>query len=423
MATQGKSVSRRDFMKATAVSAAGMTFLAATSARGQAKKTFKIGLVGCGGRGNGAVRDCVNAGKVLGIDVKITALADAYADKVERTQQRLAKEGHEVPKERVFVGFDAYKKLIDSGVDIVLLVTPPNFRPLHFAACIEAGKHVFFEKPVGVDPVGCRKIIETGELAKKKGLGVVAGTIWRHHGPYIATKKAVADGAIGRIVAGRIRYCIGRRWYRERKPEWSPAEYLVRNWINFVEMSGDHIVEQHVHTIDVANWFMDAHPVAAVGMGGRARRITGNQYDYFSVDFEYPNGAHIHSMCRQVNGCWNGGGQVFVGQKGETNGCGRIKAAGEVKLPEVKTHKSPYVQEHIDLLRSIIEGNPLNEARQIAESSLTAVMGRISAYTGKRITWDEMMKSDLLLKPTPEDFETGKVFVPKENVAPVPGTA
>ena len=200
---------------------------------------------------------------------------------------------------------------------------------------------------------------------------------------------------------------------------------MVRNWVSFVEMSGDHIVEQHVHTIDIANWFMGGPPVAALGMGGRARRKTGNQFDFFSIDFEYPDGIHVQSMSRQISGCTNRGGQTFVGEKGETNGQGRAKMwSGEkIKVPDSKPKRGPFVQEHMDLLKGILDGNPLNEARQIAESSLTAVMGRISAYTGQRVKWDEMMKSDLALSPTPEDFELGKVTAPKEEVAPTPGKA
>jgi len=424
MAEETNGISRRDFMKTTAV-AAGATLLSSQSAHAQAKKSFKVGLIGCGGRGGGAIRDSIAACKELGLTAEVVGLADAYPDRMERVRVGLEKQGHKIPKERCFVGFDAYRKLIDTDIEVVLLATPPNFRPVHFKACVDAGKHVFFEKPVGVDPAGCRKIIESGDVAKKKGLGVVAGTIWRHHGPYIGTQKAVADGLIGKIVAGRIYYCTGRLWYKDRQPQWNDAEYMVRNWVSFCEMSGDHIVEQHVHTIDIANWFMGGPPVAAVAMGGRARRKTGDQFDFFSVDYEYPGGIHVQSMSRQINGCYRKGGQTFVGEMGETNGCGRAKdwAGKKLEIAKVKTHKSPFVQEHMDLLDGILKGNPLNEARQIAESSLTAVMGRISAYTGQRVTWDEMMKSDLALSPTPEDFEKGTVKAPPEDVVPIPGKA
>ncbi|MEW6355979.1 MAG: Gfo/Idh/MocA family oxidoreductase [Planctomycetota bacterium] len=426
MADREKNVSRRDFMKKTAGAVgAGLAMMRNRPAYGQAKPVFKVALIGCGGRGGGAIRDSMNACKELGLEGKVVALADSCQDRLDRTYEGLKKEGHEIPKERCFIGYDAYKKVMETDANLVCLTTPPNFRPGHFAAAVDAGKHVFFEKPVGVDAVGCRKIIESGETAKKKGLGVVAGTIWRHHGPYISTQKAVAEGAIGKIVAGRIYYCTGRLWFKERQAQWDDAEYMVRNWVSFCEMSGDHIVEQHVHTIDIANWFMGGPPVSAMAMGGRARRKTGNQFDFFSVDFEYANGIHVQSMSRQIDGCVNRGGQTFIGEKGETNGCGQAKTwAGEkIELPKVETHKSPFIQEHMDLLQGIVKGEPLNEARQIAESSLTAIMGRNSAYTGQLVKWDEMMKSDLALSPTAEDFEKGTVKVPQEEVAPLPGKA
>jgi len=394
------------------------------AAQGEAqeqKKSFKVGLIGCGGRGKGAIRNNLSAGKALGIEVKVVALADAYQDRVHGAQKMLAKEGHEVPANRCFVGFDAYKKLIATDVEIVLMATPPNFRPWHFAAAIEAGKHVFMEKPVAVDPVGCRKIMEAGKLAAQKKLGVVAGTQRRHSANYIANQKLVAEGAIGKILSGQIYWCMGKLWFKKRKKEWDPAEYLVRNWVSFTEMSGDHICEQHVHNIDIANWFLGGHPLVAVGFGGRARRQTGDQFDFFSIDFEYPGGVHIQSMCRQVNGCWNRVGEHLVGEKGTTSCGGRIDATPKVKMPKLK-RSDPYMQEHYDLMESLLKGQPLMEAQNVAEATLAAVMGRISAYTGQKVTWDEMMKSDFHLKPTPEDFETGKVVLPREE-PPVPGKA
>jgi len=411
-------------MKSAVASTVLASGLAMSAAGGAEKRAFKIGLIGCGGRGNGALRDCLQAGKELGVEVHIAALADAYQDRLDRTVKGLKKQGIEVPEGNRFVGFNAYKELLATDVDVVLLATPPNFRPRHFEACINAGKHVFMEKPVAVDPVGCRKMMEVGKIAAEKGLSVVAGTQRRHAAGYNAAHKAVAEGAIGRILAGTIYWCGGRLWYRERKPEWDDAEYLVRNWVSFVEMSGDHIVEQHVHNIDIANWFIGSPPVAAVGFGGRARRKTGNQYDFFSIDYEYPDGVHLHSMCRQVNGCWRKVGEYLVGEKGWTNCSGRVQVGEEsLNLEKPKMHRSPYVQEHIDLLRSIIEGKPINEAQNVAEATMTAIMGRISAYTGQRVTWEEMMKSDLQLSPTPVDFEEGKVKAPPDDVVPVPGKA
>ncbi|MEW6357885.1 MAG: Gfo/Idh/MocA family oxidoreductase [Planctomycetota bacterium] len=415
-----KDVSRRDLLKSAAIVIGGA--MAATKGEAQEqKKSFKVGLIGCGGRGKGAVRDSLAAGKALGIEMKVVALADAYQDRVDGARDMLAKEGHEVPANRCFVGFDAYRKLIAADADIVLMATSPNFRPQHFAAAIQAGKHVFMEKPVAVDPVGCRKVMEAGKLAVEKKLGVVAGTQRRHSADYVINQKLVAEGAIGRILSGQIYWCMGKLWFKERKQEWDDAEYMVRNWVSFTEMSGDHICEQHVHNIDVANWFLGSHPVSAVGFGGRARRRTGDQFDFFSIDFEYPNGVHIQSMCRQVDGCWNKVGEQLIGEKGTTSCGGKIDAVPEVKMPKVK-RADPYMQEHYDLLESIVKGRPLNEAQSVAEATMAAVMGRISAYTGQQVKWDDMMKSDFQLRPSPEDFEAGKVVLPKEEPA-VPGKA
>ena len=410
--------------------AAGLTILGAT-ARGQAKKTFKAGLIGCGGRGSGAIRNCIEAGKVLGVEVKAVALADAYADRLQRLQRALKKSGQDVPDSRCFVGFDAYRKLLDTDVEIVLMATPPNFRPVHFEAAVNAGKHIFIEKPVAVDPPGCRRMFAAGELASKKGLGVLAGTCLRHNQGYAGMRKLVADGAIGKVYSGNIYYCVGRLWARRREPGWSDAEYLVRNWLNFCEMSGDHIVEQHVHTIDMLNWVLGEHPVAAVGFGGRHRRKTGNQFDFFSIDFEYSDRRHFHSACRQISGCWNwGNGIHVVGARGWASIRGGVKLwdGTPVKAPDLGFHRNMYVQEHIVLLKSLLAGKPINDTQAVTEATLTAIMGRISAYTGRRVEWrhlvDPKAKSpfyNLTCRPTAEDFEKGAVKAPPDGVVPIPG--
>lgn len=416
---------RRDFMRAAvgATVAGGLTILGSRRAKG-APKVFRAGLIGCGGRGNGAARDVLTAGKVLGLDVKMVALADAFPRRVDAARGRLVKAGQDIPKSRCFVGFDAYKKLIDSGVDIVLMATPPGFRPLHFEYAVKAGKHVFFEKPVAVDPAGCNKMLETGKIAKHKKLACVTGTIYRHSTNYLGTRKLIADGAIGRIRGGTIHYCTGALWVRRRTEGQGNAEYMANNWYNYVQLSGDHIVEQHIHTIDVLNWFMGAHPEGATGFGWRHRRKTGNLYDFFSVDYEYPGGVRIHSMCRQISGCWRLTSRHLVGEKGWTNCAGTVRLWDGTRLdiPKIKPdHGSPYVQEHVDMLRSILEENPLDETENITDSTATAILGRDSAYTGKRITWDQMMRGNEQLKPSPEDFETGNVGDPEDDVWPIPG--
>ncbi len=423
-----KGLSRRQFMRRGAVAAgaaASLTILGRT-AFGQGKK-ITAGLVGCGGRGNGAARNFLEAAQYLKLEAQITAVADAYADRGDP-----AAEGLEVPKKRRFYGFDAYNKLIDSGVDVVILATPPIFRPVHLAAAVAAGKHVFMEKPVAVDPPGCRKVVESGKKANEKNLAIVAGTQRRHQKSYLACHKLIQDGLIGQILGGAVWWCGGHLWFRKKDPKWNNRDYLVRNWPNFVEMSGDHIIEQHVHNIDIANWYLGSVPRLAVGFGGRARRLTGDQFDFFSVDYEYPGRVHIHSMSRQVDGCWNRVGEHFVAEKGYA-GSGRIrnKAYKRIKeLPVIEGHDNPYVQEHIVLLQSIIAAKDkprLNEAREVAESTLTGIMGRIAAYTGQAVRWTDVARErgrfgTLTLTPTAADFEKGDVSLPKEE-PPRPGKA
>ena len=442
MKKQHTSVSRRDFMHRAAVAGAavgGLTILGST-AKG-AGKTLKIGLVGCGARGRGAMLNHLEAAKTLGVDVQVAALADAFArdrEGAEVMPVALAslkkKTGQDVPANRCFVGFDAYKKVIDSGVDVVLFATPPVFRPVHLAAAIEAGKHVFMEKPVAVDPVGGQAVIAAGEKAKTKGLSIVAGTQRRHHRSYLATYKLLQDGAIGSIRGGAVWWCGQAMWRKPRQPGWTDRDYMVYNWLNFAEMSGDHIIEQHVHNIDVANWFLGGPPSLAVGFGSRARRKTGNQYDSFSVDFQYKLGpkkrqrVHIHSMCRQINGTWAREAEEFIGDQGYASGT-RVRRYDRKKLakPKIEGHVNPYVQEHIDLLKSITAGKePLNEARNVAESTLAGVMGRISAYTGQAVRFKDVAEpggryGNLALSPSPLDFEKGDVKAPADDVIPLPG--
>ena len=316
----------------------------------------------------------------------------------------------------------------------MLLATPPVFRPVHFAAAVAAGKHVFMEKPVAVDPPGGRSVLAMGEKAKAKGLSVVAGTQRRHHRDYLATYKLLQDGAIGAIRGGAVWWCGNQMWAKPRQPGWSDRDYMVRNWLNFVEMSGDHIIEQHVHNIDVANWFLGSPPSLAIGFGGRTRRKTGNQFDFFSVDFQYKLGpnkrqrVHIHSMSRQINGCWGREAEEFIGDEGYASGT-RVRRYDKTKppKPEIETHVNPYVQEHIDLLKSIVgKGEPLNEAQHVAESTLAGIMGRISAYTGQAVRFSDVASetgqfAKLTLSPTALDLEKADVKAPPDDVIPIPG--
>jgi myo-inositol 2-dehydrogenase / D-chiro-inositol 1-dehydrogenase len=384
------------------------------------------GLIGCGGRGTGAALDFLNAGPNL----KITALGDVFPDRVEACRERLNRDmGQEIPEESCFVGFDAYEKVISSGVDVVILATPPFFRPEHFAAAVDARKHVFMEKPVCVDPTGARSVIVTARKAEGLGLSVVTGTQRRHQRDYVATYKEVAQGRIGQLVSATCYWNQGKLWHRDPNPAWSEMEYMIRDWVNWCWLSGDHIVEQHIHNLDVIHWFMGAYPVAAVGFGSRHRRVTGDQFDNFSVDYVLEDGRHFHSMCRQIDGCIDNISERVQGTKGWSN-CQNLVAdhAGkelwtyeypldEEGNPTTSVKVGPFQQEHIDLVTAIRTDRPLNEAEATAMSTLVAIMGRISAYTGRRVTMEEVMNSDLRLGP--KVFAFGPVDLSKD--VPVPG--
>jgi predicted dehydrogenase len=308
------------------------------------------------------------------------------------------------------------------------MATPPGFRPVHFAAAVEAGKHCFIEKPVAVDPVGARAVMAAGEIAAKKGLGVVAGTQRRHQKGYLENKAKIDAGAIGEIKGGVIQWNGRIPWIKERQAGWSDTDYITRNWLNFTELSGDHIVEQHVHQLDVAVWFLGRLPVSALGFGGRARRVTGNQFDFFSVDLDFGNDVHIHSQCRQITGCYDRVGEMFTGTEGSCLGGGKINGK-DVSIAEVKLESdNAMVQEHIDLITSVRAGKPRNEAQQIADSTLVAIMSRMAAYTGQMIRWvdvTENEKSPFFAYKCPVDpltFEKGAITLPAE-VPPVPGKA
>jgi predicted dehydrogenase len=420
-------LSRRDFVQTALGAGAALsapTILGA-SAKGQGK-TFKLGLIGCGGRGRGAAVGALEAGKILGFDVRIVATADYFKDRALQAGKQL-----NVPPERCFGGPTCYQALLETDVQIVLMATAPLFRPLHLEAAVKAGKHVFIEKPVAVDPPGCRRVIAAGEAAERKGLVVTAGTENRHDWGFIKTHQAVAvEKALGRLYAGRVSFCIAHMfWSRPINPK--TGDDLVRTWQNWISLSGDHLVEQHVHNIDIANWFCGGPPVSAVGFGGRARRPAGDMYDFFSVDYDYGEGVHIHSMCRQVNGCWNWVGHDFVYEKGRTNGNDHPKPQKSTIPDDLPQGPSSHIQEQIDTLYYVNKGRPFNQARAVAESTATAILGRISAYTGQQVSWKQIMADPgaspdlykLTLRPTAEDFENGTVEIPKENVVPIPGQA
>ena len=413
---------RRDFVKTSATAALGVSagLMARPSyAYAAGSDTIRVGLVGCGGRGTGAARDAVTSTS----GVELVAMGDLFEDRVTKSKEQLKEaigEAFKVKDDATFVGFDAYQNVIDSDVDLVILATPPGFRPIHVAAAVEAGKHLFIEKPVAVDTAGIRSIMESAKKAEAKGLAIVAGTQRRHDPKYIEAMRRIHDGAMGEVVAGQVYWNQGGLWNRERLAGMSDMEWQIRNWLYFTWLSGDHIVEQHVHNIDVANWALQAHPVQANGVGGRQVRVDpsyGHIFDHFGVELEYPSGARILSMCRQQDGTARYVGEYFIGTKGTSDGSTYIRGENAWRHEaEEGEAVNPYVQEHANLIASIREGSPLNEGQRIAESVLTAIMAREAAYTGQVVTWDDILNADLDL--VPKEFAFGPMPMPP---VPEPG--
>jgi myo-inositol 2-dehydrogenase / D-chiro-inositol 1-dehydrogenase len=400
--TSFSGVNRRDFIRTSMVATAGLAtqFVPGRAfAYAAGSDVLRVGLIGCGGRGTGAARDIVQAAP----GIEIVAMGDLYADRIEQSRNQLLEhigDAFKVSAERSFVGFDCYRKVIDSGVDVVILAEPPGFRPQSFEAAVKAGKHVFMEKPIAVDPVGVRSVMASSDLAGQKGLAVVAGTQRRHDPKYIETIQRIHEGAIGEVVAGQVFWNQRGLWKVDRTPQMSDMEWQTRNWLYFAWTSGDHVVEQHIHNIDVANWVLQAHPIRANGVGGRQVRtdpVYGHIFDHFAVELEYPNGAQILSMCRQQDGTATFIGERFAGTRGRSNAMDTIR--GEQSWRYRGEAVNPYVQEHVNLVNSIRAGTPLNEGRQVAESTLAAIMVREAAYTGQELTWDEVLSSDLELVP------------------------
>jgi predicted dehydrogenase len=406
-------------MKAGAVSVAAMSMGQSVFAAGAEK--LKVGLIGCGGRGSGAAADCLEADPA----VEIVAVGDLFKDRLDGTLNGLkSKYGDRIKANAgtSFVGFDAYKQVIGSGIDMIIEACPPHFRAQHLKAAIEAGKHVFMEKPGGVDPQQIKSVMASAELAAQKKLAIVVGTQRRHQASYRDIVKRVQDGAIGEIRAAQCFWNGGDmlgywKWWDQDK--MSEMEWQCRSWPWFVWTSGDHIVEQHVHNLDVVNWILGSHPVSAMGMGGRAVRKLGNIWDHFAVEYQYPNGVRVLGMARQINGCTDRISEYIVGTTGtsytDIGGVGRIDAQKPYQFKG--DNPNPYVEEHKHLIQSIRDGKPLNEAKGLAESTMTAILGRMSAYTGREIKWDWAMNASKL-DLSPAKYQWGPM--PVDPVA-VPG--
>jgi len=398
------SSSRRDFLKTSAAAAAGAALAQAVAARAYAagNDVLRVGLVGCGGRGSGAAVQALNADP----NVKLVAMADAFKDRLEVSLAGLQKsplgKKVEVDGDHQFTGFDACKKLVDSGVDVVLLATSPHFRPMHLKACVDAGKHVFCEKPVAVDAPGVRAVLQTCEEAGKKNLSIVSGLCYRYQPAKREMMARVHDGAIGEIKALHCVFNIGGLWKKDRKPEWSDMEWQMRNWLYFTWLSGDFIVEQHVHSLDKMAWAMKGeYPAKVTGMGGRQARTGpewGHIYDHFFSVFEYANGVKIFSSCRQQERCDSLVNDYLIGAKG-TCIVHDHKITGETPWQFSGKELDLYQSEHNELFQSIRAGKPINNGEYMAKSTLMAIMARMSAYTGKVLTWDQALNSKEDLSP------------------------
>src|SRR5215471_646700 len=417
------SVSRRGFLAKSAGTAAAFQIIRPELVRGFADEKMKAGLIGCGGRGTQAMENILTGAP----NVEITAVADIFEDRMEdsiRKTRALKPElssRFKVEPDHRFIGFDAYQKLITSGVDIVMIATHPAYRPMHFEAAVNAKKHIFCEKPMGTDPVGVRRYMTAAKKSEELKLTVKSGAQRRSHPAYLAQYKKLKDGDYGEIVHMNA-YWVGSPVLNfrnnplfpnnKRNPAWADMEFQSRNWYSFVWICGDQIVEQHLHNIDVCNWFFGGHPVEVVASGGVAWRPReeeyGNIYDHIGADFVYANGVHMSSYCRQYQGpgIAQNVSERIVGTK------------GVIQLANPQDRVNPYVQEHTDMMSSILGKGPyINEAMTVAESTMTCIMGREAAYSGMKITWDMIMnsKQDLL----PKTFDMKASFPP--TPLPVPG--
>jgi myo-inositol 2-dehydrogenase / D-chiro-inositol 1-dehydrogenase len=396
------AVSRRQFIKQSSLvaasAAAAVSFPSVVAA--QAKQPLNAVVIGMGGRGAGAGKNFLDAAKIAGVEAKVVAVADIFPAQANR-----GKEAYGVPEDRCFSGFDSYVKALQvPGVNYAILAAPPGFRPPHFKACVEAGKHVFLEKPVAVDGPGARIMYSAYEAAKQKNLKVAAGTQRRHRPSYIETVKRIQGGEIGDVISLRAYWVNGGPiWHRGERGN-TDLERQIANWYHYIWLSGDHIAEQHVHNIDVCNWIMNDHPVKCWGMGARQALgdKSGEIWDNFAVEFEYKNGVRMHSSCGQIKRSWASVSEAVHGSKGTSelhDGRNIIRpASGEAWRPRVQNDDG-YLNEHVNLIRAIVDDTDLNEAKTVTDSTLTAIMGREAAYSGSAVEWDAILASKFAYGP------------------------
>jgi len=405
------SLSRREFVKKSAVGLAGVGLLASTNfAYAGGSDRLRVGVIGCGGRGTGAANNALRADPA----VEIYAMGDLFADRLRSSREALMGEAEgrvNVPDSRCFEGFENYLGVMESGVDYVILASPPGFRPIHVQAAVERDLHLFMEKPVAVDSAGVRAVIAAGEEGERRGLSMVAGTQYRRQPSFVEAVNLVHGGAIGDLLGAQAFYFTGPIWLRERQEGMSDMEWQCRNWYYFTWASGDHFVEQFIHNIDTLDWVFGEHPERAIGTGGRQVRVEpqfGHIYDHFSVEYQYPNGVRVMAACRQMQGATRRVINRIVGTRGvaDINPSQSLVAlhSGEVLLRHMTPGNNPYVQTHVDLISSIRAGKPLNESRSVAESTLTAILGREAAYTGQELAWDDVYGADMNLVPNHFEF-------------------
>ena len=413
--TSSGSTSRRDFLTYSSAAVAAST-LAATGVHAAGGDTLKIGLIGTGGRGRGAAINALRADP----NVKLTAICDAFEDRLQDGLKYILKDSVAGPKvavtpENCFTGFDGYKKVLESGVDVVLLCTPPGFRPMHVKAAVEAGKHIFCEKPVAVDAPGVRSIIESARDAAKKKINFCSGYCYRYDIAKRETVKRIHDGAIGKPLTLYSTYNTGPIWHRGNDPKWSQMEYQMRNWYYFTWLSGDHIVEQACHNIDKARWLLKEEvPIAATGHGGRQQRTDpkfGHIFDHFAIVYEFASGVKVFHYCRQQDKCAGGTIDELIGSEGSAELMAHeIQGPKAWSWPEKHDFSAMYQNEHNELFAAIRKGTILNDGENAAKSSMMAIMGRMAAYTGKRLTWKQVTESKENLMP--EKLEWGNIDTP-----------
>lgn len=417
--------SRRSFIKKSVAATAGLSaglMASGNFAYAGGSDTIRYGLIGCGGRGTGAARDCAKAAD----GTELVAMGDLFEDRLDQSReilQEVIPDSYNVTEATSFSGFEAYRQVIESDVDLVLIASPPGFHPMQLRAAIEADKHVFLEKPAAVDPAGIESVLASGQMAAEKGLSIVTGTIYRRQPNFVEAVRQIHDGAIGELLHSTAYYLTGPIWLRPRKPGMSDMEWQCRNWYYFDWLSGDHIVEQFVHNMDVHHWVHQGLPQQALATGGRQQRVDpsfGHIYDHFSIDFAYSDGARMHAACRQMENTETRIANRFVGTEGvaDVNPTRSVIKThdGEVLFDMEKGDVNPYVTEHEDLIRGIRAGTPINEAEDLAGSTMMAILGRESAYTGQNLSMEALRASGLDLLP--DTFAFGDMPVPP---VPTPG--